>query len=336
MMLVWLAWAVMRPRMITAPLGVFDGSGDLVIPGVSAASVPISLVAFNAIFLVQNAMDAAWLWGFAPLPEGMTLAAYAHRGAYPLVATAVLAALFVLVALRPGSQTASMPLVRRLVVSWIAQNLFLVFNAALRTVDYVGAYSLTVLRISALLWMALVAVGLVLVLWRMLAGKSSDWLINANLSAAAVLLTVVCFVDLGAVAAWWNVRHAREVDGNGAHLDLCYLREVGDSALLPLIELERRPLTPPLHAQVKNVRIAVQRGREYRIAVGGWSWLAAHRRAKAHRLTGKIVDTPSYRNGMRCDGRPYSAPTPPAPVPAPSGSSPPESPPHATPSHRPR
>ena len=38
-------------------------------------------------------MDAAWLWGLAPLPEGLTLASYAHRGAYPLVVTALLAVL---------------------------------------------------------------------------------------------------------------------------------------------------------------------------------------------------------------------------------------------------
>ena len=182
--LVCLAWGLLRPHMARRLLGTFDGAGDAAIPGVSPASVLISLVAFNALFLVQNAMDAAWLWGLVPLPEGMTLAAYAHRGAYPLVVTALLAALFVLIALRPGSRMAENPLIRRLVMAWTAQNLFLVFNAALRTLDYVEAYSLTILRIAALLWMALVALGLVLVLWRMLAGKSTGWLINANCARA--------------------------------------------------------------------------------------------------------------------------------------------------------
>ena len=35
-------------------------------------------------------------------PTASTYAAYAHRGAYPLIATALLAAGFVLVAMRPG------------------------------------------------------------------------------------------------------------------------------------------------------------------------------------------------------------------------------------------
>ena len=76
----------------------------------------------------------------------------------------------------------------------------------LRTWDYVESYDLTVLRIAALLWMVLVAAGLMLVLWRMLREKRGAWLINANLMTSGALLFAVCFVDLGAMAAEWNVR----------------------------------------------------------------------------------------------------------------------------------
>ena len=52
-------------------------------------------------------MDFVYLWGGKTLPDGMSYAEYAHRGAYPLIATALLAGAFVLVALRPGSETES-------------------------------------------------------------------------------------------------------------------------------------------------------------------------------------------------------------------------------------
>jgi len=286
LVLIWLAWALMRPHMARHLFRTFDGRGEVDIPGVSSTSLLLSLYTFNALFLMQNAMDAAWLWGIFPLPEGMTLASYAHRGAYPLIVTALLAAVFVLVALRPGSITASVRSVRVLVVIWIAQNLFLVFNAALRTVDYVEAYSLTVLRISALLWMGLVAFGLVLVLWRMLAGKNGAWLINANLGAAALLLTAVCFVDLSAVAARWNVRHAREIDGDGAMLDLCYLNRLGGSALLPLIELERRDLPEDLQKRVRTVRLIVHHRLIDDVRHGGWDWLSGRRLDEARKQLG--------------------------------------------------
>lgn len=298
----WLAWAVLRPRFKRAPFGTFDGSGDASIPGLGPRAVLLSLLAFNAVFLLQNAMDAAWLWGIVPLPQGITLAQYAHQGAYPLVVTALLTALFVLVALRPGSATAARPLIRRMVVLWIGQNLFLLFNAAVRTIDYIETYSLTVLRISALLWMALVSLGLALVLWRMLADKSSAWLINTNLAATGILLSAVCFVDLGAVAARWNLHHAREVDGDGARLDLCYLYFQGNSALLPLVELEQGKIGGEFGRRVNNVRRELHYALIDEIAGGGWQILNARRLERATELLGGDIGPRPQGRGYSCDG----------------------------------
>ncbi len=276
-----MTWGVLRPRPPRRMFGTFDGSGDVVLPGVSLASVTLSLAAFNALFAAQNLMDLAYLSHLATLPQGITLADYAHRGAYPLIVTALLAALFVLVTMRPHSSTAASPLVRRLVTLWIAQNLLLVASAALRTFDYVEAYSLTILRLSALLWMALVAVGLVLVLWRMLHGKSASWLINANLAAAGVLLTGVAFIDLGAVSARWNVAHAKEIDGDGAGLDLCYLDYLRGSALPALIELDQRHLPGDLGGNARELRVVAQNRLESWRKEGGWSLLLDRRLAQA-------------------------------------------------------
>lgn len=298
-------WGVLRPRPPRRTFETFDGSGDLRIPGFSLASVTLSLLAFNALFALQNLMDLAYLSGLAALPQGIVLSEYAHRGAYPLVATALLAALFVLIALRPGSSTATSPLARGLVTLWIAQNLVLVASAAWRTWDYVLAYDLTRLRIAALLWMALVALGLVLVLWRMLKEKSASWLINANLVTSGALLTAVCFVDLGAVAASWNVRHAREIDGKGAGMDLCYLSGLGDSALLPLLELDQRKLPGEFGQRVSRVRLKSQSHAANMTPNGFWSLRNQWRLAEYRRLSGVgtigLFDT----GESDCNGRPY-------------------------------
>ena len=293
-----MTWGILRPRPPRRMFGTFDGSGDVVLPGVSLASVTLSLAAFNALFALQNLMDLAYLSHLAALPQGITLADYAHRGAYPLVATALLAALFVLVTMRPGSRTAASPLVRRLVTLWIAQNLLLVASAGLRTWDYVEAYSLTILRLSALLWMALVAVGLVLVLWRMLHGKSASWLINANLAAAGLLLTGVAFIDLGAVSARWNVAHAREVDGDGAQLDLCYLDSMHGSALPALIELNQRHLPGEVGGRAAQLRnMAEVELKNWRIG-GGWSLLLDRRLAEA---AAKPSTSTQYASNWNCE-----------------------------------
>lgn len=298
-----LAWSLLRPRMARRLIGTFDGSGDLAIAGVTPASVRLSLIAFNALFALQNAMDLAWLWGLAALPKGMTLAQYAHRGAYPLIATALLAAGFVLVVLRPGSQTASMPLVRRLVAVWVVQNVVLVGNAALRTMDYIAAYSLTQMRIAALLWMGLVALGLVLVLWRMLAGKSAGWLINANAAAALAMLGGCSFVDLDAIAARYNIVHARELGGGGAPLDICYLQDMGPSALVSLAHLESRPAPEAIHLWARMLREDAQARMKDDLDRGNWSLMAALRMAEVRATLRNAALAPRYYQYLDCRSR---------------------------------
>jgi hypothetical protein len=293
-------WALLRPRLQRRLLATFDGSGDVTIAGVSPQSVRLSLIAFNLLFALQNTMDVAWLWGIMALPDGVTLAEYAHRGAYPLIATALLAALFVLVVLRPGSRTAAMQSIRWLVVLWIGQNLLLVASSVLRTLDYVEAYSLTSLRIAALLWMGLVACGLVLTCWRMLRNKSSSWLINTNLTALFLLLTSISFVDLNEIAADWNVRHAREIDGTGAELDFCYLQSLGASALPALVHLEQYPAPEHIRLQARLLRENAQARLEYDMAHGGWSVLNQMRLAEAESLQLRSAEGLPLNQGLGC------------------------------------
>jgi hypothetical protein len=247
-------WPMLRPRRLVTALVAKMPSAEITLPDPSLPSVVIALILFNALFGIENGLDIAFLWSGAPLPTGMSMTEYVHRGAYPLIVTALLAGFFVVTMLRSGSATAANPLARRLVALWVAQNVFLVASSALRTIEYIDFYMLTTWRIAALAWMALVAFGLILICWRMWFGRSARWLINSNALAAALVLTPCCFIDLDAVAATWNVRHAREVGGTGAPIDLCYLGQLGPAALLPLIEMEQRPLSPALLDQLHNLR----------------------------------------------------------------------------------
>ncbi|KQM70598.1 DUF4153 domain-containing protein [Sphingomonas sp. Leaf20] len=247
-------WASLRPSRRTTRASRIDerSIGMAFEPGV--ATLILSLVTFNAIFAVENALDIAFLWSGAGLPAGVTMADYAHRGAYSLIVTALLAAVFVLLALRPGSAAAANLLVRRLVTVWIVQNLLLVASSALRTLDYVDAYGMTVLRLSALAWMGLVATGLALIGWRLLARKSASWLINGNALAAVTVLVAASVVDLGATAAAWNVRTTLARGKAGPPLDLCYMARLGSSSLVSLAMLEQHAKQPGLRDRLAYLR----------------------------------------------------------------------------------
>lgn len=197
----------------------------------SEGAILRALILFNALFAVQTMLDLAYLWGGVTLPDGMTYAAYAHRGAYPLIVTALLAAGFVLVTMRPGSDLERSPLFRPLVFLLVGQNVLLVISSILRLDLYVQAYALSYWRVAAFIWMLLVAVGLVLIIVRIALGRTNSWLTLMNLGALAVALYVCCFINFPALIADYNVTHSRQLQGAGIELDLGYLASLGPQAL---------------------------------------------------------------------------------------------------------
>ncbi|MGA0607025.1 DUF4173 domain-containing protein [Phenylobacterium sp. VNQ135] len=300
----FVVYTALRPR---GPKPRLKGAGGPVVslPTITTASVGVSLVVFNAIFALQNGLDIAFLWSGARLPQGVSLAEYAHRGAYPLIATALLAGLFVLIFLRPGTPTATSRPIRVLVAAWLAQNVFLVASTILRTLDYIEAYSLTRMRLAALIWMVLVAAGLILIGWRLMRGKSGSWLVNANAMAAGLALILCSVVDLGAVSAAWNVRHAREVGGEGVELDLCHLQSLNGAALVSLAQVEQRPLPAETLDRVRAKRAELRAALLRRQADWrSWRWRDARRLARNESLPGRPPAPAPY--GRSCDGAPLT------------------------------
>ncbi|MEM1264707.1 MAG: DUF4173 domain-containing protein [Pseudomonadota bacterium] len=193
------------------------------VPGVNARSVARALVLFNGVLGVQTALDATFLWQGAALPEGMSYAAYAHRGAYPLLATATLAGVFALIA-RPFLDHA---VLRGLMVVWLLQNLALTVSAALRLSAYVEAFGLTYLRVHAALWMGLVAAGLLLVVWQIWRRRTGQWLLFHAAGLAVLVLYSASFVNFAHVIAATNL--ARSGPPDVAYL--CALPSTAEAAL---------------------------------------------------------------------------------------------------------
>lgn len=190
-----------------------------------------SLILFNLLFAAQSVLDGIYLWGHVALPANMTYAAYAHRGAYPLIATALLAAAFVLVAMRPGGPADKSNVIRPLVYLWVGQNILLVASSILRLDLYVDIYMLTYWRIAAFVWMGLVALGLILIVARIVLDRSNEWLVGVNLITLAIVLYGCSLVNFDAFIADYNVAHSREASGQGVQVDINYLLTLGPQAL---------------------------------------------------------------------------------------------------------
>jgi len=170
--------------------------------GINPRSVLRALVLFNALIAVQTLTDLGILVFGVALPQGMSLAEYAHRGAYPLLATALLAGAFALAA-RPflGEHRA----VRPLLLVWLGQNMVLCGAAMVRLEHYIDAFGLTYLRLYALIWMGLVAIGLGLVALQVVLGRTNLWLLTRCAVLGIGTLYVCAFVNFAHVIAAQNL-----------------------------------------------------------------------------------------------------------------------------------
>ena len=186
--------------------------------GLNATSVANALILFNALLALQTALDARYLWT-GTAPAGMTLATYVHRGAYPLLATALLAGAFALAA-RPW--LAERPLLKPLLLLWLAQNVLLTLSALYRLDLYVDAFGLTYLRAHAAIWMALVTAGLALTLTQIALQKSNRWLLIRCSVLGAATLYICAFINFADIIARVNVAEDK--------VDPAYICSLGPTA----------------------------------------------------------------------------------------------------------
>ncbi len=228
-----------KTAIIVAPAKAAPAAGPDDVFG--AAAFLRTLATLNALFALQTSLDLAFLWGGLALPGGMSYAAYAHRGAYPLIVTALLAAVLVLFAMRPGGPAASSKLIRPLVLAFTGQNILLVISSLLRLNLYVAAYSLTYWRVAAFIWFLLVAFGLVAIVAQIVLDKPLSWLVNINTAAQAAMLYACCFVNFPWLIANYNVDHSAEAGGGGPHLDKEYLLSLGPQAIPAIDRVGWRP-----------------------------------------------------------------------------------------------
>ena len=238
---------------------------EATLPGtlVSAAAILRSLLVFNVLFAVQTVLDVTYLWGGVALPHGMTYASYAHRGAYPLIATALLAAAFVVVTMQPGRDAERSPTIRALVFLWVGQNVLLVVSSILRLDLYVEVYSLTYWRVAAFIWMMLVAAGLILIVARIALGRSNSWLVAMNAGSLALALYICCFINFPQLIANYNVTHSRATTTTGIWTDTAYLVGLGPQAIPALDRIigDHGARLAPWVAQQRNALRAIHLNR---------------------------------------------------------------------------
>jgi hypothetical protein len=165
----------------------------------------------NVLLLVMNLTDVVDVW-LSPMDrDAAELSRFVHEGTYSLIASIVLAALVVLYFFR-GNLNFFGPgrLLRKLTITWLAQNAFLALSVGVRNWHYVREYGLAYGRVHVAFVLLLILIGL-FTLYRKVRGRLSlSYLLQANGLSIWLLLVAYGAVNWPGVITRYNLNYPAE------------------------------------------------------------------------------------------------------------------------------
>jgi hypothetical protein len=247
-MSLWVFWlllfaALMRPKVRLTLIEWLRGRKEKLEAAKLAALKPDDpavalwvLISVNVVFLAYNALDAAYLYFKATLPEGIGWTEYTHRGCAWLtlalfVSTCVIGFIF------RGSLNfhASTDRLRKLAYTWSAQNAILGVGTFRRIQMYIDYSGLTHLRLTGIYGTILVCVGLVIMVVKIRDTRNFLWMIRMDVAAFLAAVTLLALTPMDRICSCYNV--PRVLGGKREAIRPIFLKDLTPEALPALIPL---------------------------------------------------------------------------------------------------
>ena len=296
---VWYGPAASYPPVAWSPVAPADDRPPLRLGTTEAATI---LVVVDLLFAAFVALQLAYLFGGTDTMAmaGLTYAEYARRGFFELVLVAVLAGLLVVTLdLAVGSRSRGQ-LAGALVL--LALTAVVLASALLRLRLYQSMYGWTELRLVVLVAIGWLAVALAVAAGLLLA-RRTRWTLHA---LGIMVLVVVGGMNVFGPQAFVTQRNLeRAIDpslvppGGSTGLDTDYLAQLGDEAVVPVVDAwarlgqaDRDALAPALAGREEQLRTDP--------SLQGWpAWNLTRERARAALLDWEAAQDSASRQPER-------------------------------------
>ena len=186
----------------------------------------VLLFMLNALILCFNYVDITTIWiGFKW--NGNSLKEFVHEGTWVLLFSVFISAAIALYFFYNNLNFFSKNrLLKRLTVIWIAQNLMMTVSVTIRNLYYINYFGLAYKRIAVLFFLALVFVGLITIIIKILKVKTNYFLWRINGFSLLIVLTVSTLFNWDLIITKYNFAHY-----NRSFIEYIFIYELRDASL---------------------------------------------------------------------------------------------------------
>ncbi len=171
----------------------------------------------NVLFAIVNFIDVKWVWFQFMVPAEFSLKEFVHDGVGYLIITLIISMGLILYFFRKNLNFyPNNKLLKTLAIVWIVQNGILAVSVVIRTVQYINFHGLASGRIGLMVFLSMVAFGLITLFIKISKKKNSAFLLRANSSFALILFALCATVNWDGLIARVNLNHkvSNEIDVN--------------------------------------------------------------------------------------------------------------------------
>lgn len=189
-----------------------------------AGIVLLSLL--NVLILFFNCSDISTVW-FNFTWDGNMLKEFVHQGTWLLVVSVIISASIALYFFHGNlnfySKNKSLKI---LTIIWIVQNLVMTTSVIIRNYWYIHYFGLAYKRIAVLFFLALVVIGLICIIVKIVRVKSSYFLLRVNGLSLLFILVVSSFFNWNVVIGKHNFKHY-----DRSFIEYRFMAQLDDSSL---------------------------------------------------------------------------------------------------------